>query len=259
VTSRTPPSQDGPGFCPWKTVLGNATSSIGEATPTSVTVAEAFIQEVLQHIARPRPRTKHATPVVAAALTSRTNPSRGNDTPLPQQPQSCVGRHPLQLGTRNRATPCRVRHTDARQSRCWQSPLALAHVATDASSRQAFCRRHHPVPARDTDRRRGRRPGGHVEPPRGDTRRPTPPHVAKPPKGEEGPAGVPHRATRRLLSSHDVRPLPERRRPCPARGRPAKHITPRKLHPAELHPVELPLLRLKPASHEQHRGVDAEG
>lgn len=96
-------------------------------------------------------------------------------------------------------------------------------------------------------------------PPRGDTRRPTPPHVAKPPKGEEGPAGVPHRATRRLLSSHDVRPLPERRRPCSARGRPAKRIAPRKLHPAELHPVELPLLRLKPASHEQHRGVDAEG
>jgi hypothetical protein len=41
-----------------KIELGNATPSTGETTPTSITVAEAFAQDVLQHIVRLGPWVK---------------------------------------------------------------------------------------------------------------------------------------------------------------------------------------------------------
>jgi hypothetical protein len=49
VMSRTSPSlvRDGPNFRPRKTVLGNVTPSIGEATSIDITVTEAFAQEIL--------------------------------------------------------------------------------------------------------------------------------------------------------------------------------------------------------------------
>lgn len=81
---------------------------------------------------RPRCPQHINTPRCTVALTSRTNPSRGASTRrLPQQQQSCVDRHPLRLGTRNRTTPYCVRHTIARQSRCRLPPSALAHAATE--------------------------------------------------------------------------------------------------------------------------------
>jgi hypothetical protein len=44
MTWGTPSSlvQDGPGFHPWKTVLGHVTPSTGKTMPKGVTVAKAF-------------------------------------------------------------------------------------------------------------------------------------------------------------------------------------------------------------------------
>jgi hypothetical protein len=70
-------------------------------------------------------------------------PSRCSQVPtrrLPQQPHSCVGRHPLRLGTRDWTTPCRVHHTITRQSRCRPSPSALAPT-TKASCLRTLSRR----------------------------------------------------------------------------------------------------------------------
>jgi hypothetical protein len=90
------------------------------------------------------PRKKHAASIVAAAQTSHTHPFRGVPTRrLPQQPHSCVGRHPLRLGTRNWTTPCRVHHTVMHQSRCQLSPSTLAPGVTKASCRRTLSRRRH--------------------------------------------------------------------------------------------------------------------
>jgi hypothetical protein len=52
-----PPSlvRDRSGFHPWKTMLGNVTPLSREATPMGVIVAKTFVQDVPQHIIRPRP------------------------------------------------------------------------------------------------------------------------------------------------------------------------------------------------------------
>jgi hypothetical protein len=101
----------------------------------------SLAQDVPQHIVRLRPRKKHAASIIAAAQTSRTHPSGGVPTRrLPQQPHSCVGRHPLRLGTRDWTTPCRVHHTVTCQSRCRPSSSALAPT-TKASCLRTLSRR----------------------------------------------------------------------------------------------------------------------
>jgi hypothetical protein len=73
VMSSTLPSlvRDGPNFHPKKIVLGNVTPSTGEAASTSITVAEAFVQEIPGISSCQDLRTKHAA--FAVILTSRTN------------------------------------------------------------------------------------------------------------------------------------------------------------------------------------------
>jgi hypothetical protein len=53
----TPPSHVwyGLGFCPWKTMLWNPIPPTGEVVPMSVTIAEAFSQDVPEHNVRSRP------------------------------------------------------------------------------------------------------------------------------------------------------------------------------------------------------------
>jgi len=56
---KTPPSlvQDGPGFHPWKAMLGNTTPSAGDAAPKDVVVVKAFAQRVPQHKCPTKTRT----------------------------------------------------------------------------------------------------------------------------------------------------------------------------------------------------------
>jgi hypothetical protein len=139
-----------------------------------------------------------------------------------------------QQGTQNQVAPCRKRHTATRQSRCRQSPSALAHATTEASCRRPL--RHSaparplPVPPQTTTPSPTRRR-------RGDTRRLEPPHAAKTPKRggprhrhlgrPRSPAGAPaglHDASSPLVA---VIPSPSRsalrartRRPRRRRGCP---------------------------------------
>jgi hypothetical protein len=154
----------------------------------------------------------HAASAVGATLTYCTNPSRGASMRrLPQQQQSCVDRHPLRLGTRNRTTPYCVCHTIARQSRCRLPPSALAHAATEKPAAVG-----HPAAATITLRQPGPLAStvvdsqaaslSHTWRRRCDACRPAPPRAALPPKRDEGPTAT-ILASSAALPAHPARPL----------------------------------------------------
>jgi hypothetical protein len=81
-----PPSlvRDRSGFRLWKTMLGNMTTLLREATPMGVIVAETFVQDVPQHIYQAKtPRSQQTASTIVTGLTSCTIPSRETSTRRP--------------------------------------------------------------------------------------------------------------------------------------------------------------------------------